>query len=140
MHEHCMAFPSITGDKKGVNAQRKNTCTQMRIKTSLEAHEPETKLEATNFLKSTRMEDEQFQARLQRLDRDILYFQHILEEAPQRERREIRRQLLAALREKKTLLERQKELSRTKIEQKNLENERMARVLEVLERRRNEQN
>ena len=85
------------------------------------------------------MEDEQFQARLQRLDRDILYFQHILEEAPQRERREIRRQLLAALREKKTLLERQKELSRTKIEQKNLENERMARVLEVLERRRNEQ-
>ena len=84
------------------------------------------------------MEDEQFQARLQRLDRDILYFQHILEEAPQRERREIRRQLLAALREKKTLLERQKELSRTKIEQKNLENERMARVLEVLERRRND--
>ncbi len=45
MHEHCMAFPSITGDKKGVNAQRKNTCTQMRIKTSLEAHKPETKLE-----------------------------------------------------------------------------------------------
>ena len=45
MHEHCMAFPSITGDKKGVNAQKKNTCTQMRIKTSLEAHKPETKLE-----------------------------------------------------------------------------------------------
>ena len=42
MHEYCMA---IHGDKKGVNAQRKNTCTQMRIKTSLEAHEPETKLE-----------------------------------------------------------------------------------------------
>ena len=86
------------------------------------------------------MEDEQFQARLQRLDRDILYFQHILQEAPQRERTEIRRQLLAALREKKTLLQRQKELSRTQIEQKNLENERMARVLEVLDRRRNEQN
>jgi len=86
------------------------------------------------------MEDEQFQTRLQRLDRDIIYFQHILQEAPQRERSEIRRQLLAALREKKTLLQRQKELSRTQIEQKNLENERMARVLEVLERRRNEQN
>jgi hypothetical protein len=42
MHEYCMA---IHGDKKGVNAHRKNTCTQMRIKTSLEAHEPETKLE-----------------------------------------------------------------------------------------------
>ena len=141
MHEHCMAFPSITGDKKGVNAQRKNTCTQMRIKTRLEAHKPETKLEPQQITeKSTKMEDEQFQARLQRLDRDILYFQHILEEAPQRERREIRRQLLAALREKKTLLQRQKELSRTQIEQKNLENERMARVLEVLERRRNEQN
>jgi len=86
------------------------------------------------------MEDEQFQTRLQRLDRDIIYFQHILQEAPQRERSEIRRQLLAALREKKTLLQRQKELSRTQIEQKNLENERMARVLEVLDRRRNEQN
>jgi len=45
-----MAFPCITkfrGDKKGVNAQRKNTCTQMRSKTSSEAHKPETKPEAT---------------------------------------------------------------------------------------------
>ena len=132
LHEHCMAFPS------GVNAQRKNTCTQMRIKTSLEAHKPETKLEPQQI--TSRMEDAQFQARLQRLDRDILYFQHSLQEAPQRERREIRRQLLAALREKKTLVERQNELSRARIEQKNVENERMARVLEVLDRRRNEQN
>ena len=45
-----MAFPCITkfrGDKKRVNAQRKNTCTQMRSKTSSEAHKPETKPEAT---------------------------------------------------------------------------------------------
>ena len=75
------------------------------------------------------MEDAQFEARRQRLDRDILYFQHILQEAPQRERTEIRRQLLAALREKKLCCD-----------QKILENERMARVLEVLDRRRNEQN
>jgi len=86
------------------------------------------------------MEDAQFEARRQRLDRDILYFQHILQEAPQRERTEIRRQLLAALREKNTLLQRQNELSRTQIDQKILENERMARVLQVLDRRRNEQN
>jgi hypothetical protein len=67
MHEYCMAIHGDKkgvnaqrkntctqmriktsleeGDKKGVNAHRKNTCTQMRIKTSLEAHEPETKLE-----------------------------------------------------------------------------------------------
>jgi hypothetical protein len=86
------------------------------------------------------MEDAQFEARLQCLDRDILYFHHILQEAPQRERTEIRRQLLAALQEKKTLLQRQNEFSRRQIDQKDLENERMARALEVLERRRNEQN
>ena len=45
VQEHCMAFPCITkfrGDKKGVNAR-----TQMRSKTSSEAHKPETKPEAT---------------------------------------------------------------------------------------------
>jgi hypothetical protein len=86
------------------------------------------------------MELAEFEAKIARLDRDIAHLNHILQEAHQRERTEIRRQLLAALREKNTLLQRQMELSRTQIEQKNLENERMARVLEVLERRRNEQN
>jgi hypothetical protein len=86
------------------------------------------------------MEDAAFRARLQRLDRDAVYFQRLLQEAPQRERMEIRRQLLAVLQEKKATIERQKEHTINQIAQKDLENARMARAIEALERMRNEQN
>ncbi len=86
------------------------------------------------------MEDAAFRARLQRLDRDALYFQHLLQEAPQRERLEIRRQLLAVLQEKKATIQRQKEHTINQIAQKDLENARMAKAIEVLERMRNVQN
>ncbi len=86
------------------------------------------------------MEDAAFNARVQRLDRDIAYFQHLLQQARRAETAEIRRQLLAALQEKKALLQRQKEHVTNNIEQKSLENERMARAVQALERMRNEQN
>ena len=86
------------------------------------------------------MEDAAFNARVQRLDRDIAYFQHLLQQARRTETAEIRRQLLAALQEKKALLQRQKEHVTNNIEQKSLENERMARAVQALERMRNEQN
>ncbi len=86
------------------------------------------------------MEDAAFNARVQRLDRDIAYFQHLLQQARRAETAEIRRQLLAALQEKKALLQRQKEHVTNNIEQKNLENERMARAVQALERMRSGQN
>jgi hypothetical protein len=82
------------------------------------------------------MEDAAFEARIQRLDRDILYFQRLLQEARQLETEEIRRQLLASLQEKKATIQRQKEFVKNKIDQKQVENERMARAVEVLERMR----
>jgi len=90
--------------------------------------------------KNSTMEDAAFRARLQRLDRDASYFQHLLQEAPQRERLEIRRQLLAVLQEKKATIQRQKEHTINQIAQKDLENARMARAIEALERMRNVQN
>ena len=86
------------------------------------------------------MEDAAFHARIQRLDRDIAYFQHLLQQAHRAETAEIRRQLLVTLQEKKAILQRQKEQVTTHIGQKSLENERMARAVQAIERMRNEQN
>jgi len=86
------------------------------------------------------MEDAAFNARIQRLDRDIAFFQQSLQQARRAETAEIRRQLMATLQEKKALLQRQKEQVSNHIAQKDLENERMARAIEALERMRNGQN
>jgi hypothetical protein len=86
------------------------------------------------------MEDAAFNARIQRLDRDITFFQQSLQQARRAETAEIRRQLMATLQEKKALLQRQKEQVSNHIAQKDLENERMARAIEALERMRNAQN
>lgn len=86
------------------------------------------------------MENNQFQSRLQRLDRDILYFQHLLQNASEREKAEIRRQLLAVLQEKKATIQRQKTFIESQINERDVENARMARALEVLDRMRNGQN
>ena len=76
---------------------------------------------------------EDIDSRMERLDRDCQYFQLLLERALPQEKLEIHRQILAILTEKRTLTLRQ-------IEQKRLENERMARALEVLDRQRNIKN
>jgi primosomal protein N'' len=86
------------------------------------------------------IEDAAFNARIQRLDRDITFFQQSLQQARRAETAEIRRQLMATLQEKKALLQRQKEQVSNHIAQKDLENERMARAIEALERMRNAQN
>jgi len=86
------------------------------------------------------MENNQFQSRLQRLDRDILYFQHLLQNSSEREKAEIRRQLLAVLQEKKATIQRQKTFIESQINERDVENARMARALEVLDRMRNGQN
>jgi primosomal protein N'' len=86
------------------------------------------------------MEDAAFNARIQRLDRDITFFQQSLQQARRAETAEIRRQLMATLQEKKALLQRQKEQVSNHIAQKDLENERMARAIEAIERMRNAQN
>jgi len=76
---------------------------------------------------------EDITSRMERLDRDCQYFKLLLERALPQEKLEIHRQILAILTEKKALTQRQ-------IEQKQLENERMAKALEVLDRQRNTKN
>jgi len=76
------------------------------------------------------MENADYEARLERLDRDLRYFQRLLRGALPQERLEIHRQILAIMTEKRNLIRRQ-------TERRQLENERMARALEVLERMRN---
>jgi len=76
------------------------------------------------------MENADYEARLERLDRDLRYFQLLLRGALAQERLEIHRQILAIMTEKRNLIRRQ-------TERRQLENERMARALEVLERLRN---
>jgi len=77
-----------------------------------------------------KMENADYEARLERLDRDLRYFQRLLRGALPQERLEIHRQILAIMTEKRNLIRRQ-------TEQRQLENERMARALEALERMRN---
>ena len=76
---------------------------------------------------------EDIDSKMERLDRDCQYFQLLLEKALPQEKLEIHRQILAILIEKKALTLRQ-------IEQKRLENERMAKALEVLDKQRNTKN
>jgi len=76
------------------------------------------------------MENADYESRLERLDRDLRYFQRLLRGALPQERLEIHRQILAIMTEKRNLIRRQ-------TERRQLENERMARALEILERMRN---
>ncbi len=81
------------------------------------------------------MELAEFKAKIARLDRDIAHFEHILQEAHQRERTEIRRQLLAVLQEKMETILRQSELGNSQITPNDLQ--RMARTLAALSALRN---
>jgi len=81
------------------------------------------------------MELAEFEAKIARLDRDIAHLNHILQEAHQRERTEIRLQLLAVLQEKNETILRQAELGNSQITPSDLQ--RMARALAAFSALRN---
>ena len=81
------------------------------------------------------MELAEFETKIARLDRDIAHLNHILQEAHQRERTEIRLQLLAVLQEKTETILRQAELGNSQITPSDLQ--RMARALAAFSALRN---